>query len=51
MIERYKLRAHGFDVTFERRLTFSDDRRELKVSERIIGPKGEVTHALTLPLA
>jgi outer membrane lipoprotein-sorting protein len=50
LIERYKLRMHGIDLTFERRLTFSEDRRELKVSERIIGPNGEATHDLSLPL-
>jgi hypothetical protein len=51
LIERYKLRMHGVDLIFERRLTFSEDRSELKVSERIIGPTGEVTHDLSVPLA
>jgi hypothetical protein len=51
LVESYQLRVHGIDLTFERRLTFSEDRRELKVSERIIGPSGEVTHDLSVPLA
>jgi hypothetical protein len=52
LIERYKLRAHGIDLNFERRLTFSDSDapRELKVWERITGPKGEITRDLSLPL-
>jgi hypothetical protein len=51
LVERYKLRVHRVDLTFERRMTFSADRSELKVSERIIGPAGEDTHELSLPLA
>jgi len=50
LVERYKLSAHGAEFTFERRLIFSEDRRELKVSERIVGPNGDVTHDLSLPL-
>lgn len=50
LVERYKLRVHGIDLSFERRLTFSEDRRELMVSERITGPRGETTRDLTLPL-
>ncbi len=49
-VERCKLRVHGIDLSFERRLTFSEDRRELTVSERITGPQGEVSHDLLLPL-
>ena len=48
LIERYKLRVYGIDLTFERRLTFSEDRRELRVSERIIGTNGEATRDLSL---
>jgi hypothetical protein len=51
MIDTYKLKAHGLDLTFERRLTFSQDGRELTISERIIGPRGETTRDLTMPLA
>ena len=50
LIERYKLRVHGIDLSFERRLTFSEDRGEVKISERVTGPKGETTHDLTVPL-
>ncbi|HEY1753917.1 MAG TPA: hypothetical protein VGG72_00870 [Bryobacteraceae bacterium] len=40
LVQTYTLRMHGIDVTFERRLTFSEDRSELKVSETISGPAG-----------
>jgi len=36
LIDTYNLRAHG---------------RELTISERIIGPEGETTRDLTVPLA
>jgi outer membrane lipoprotein-sorting protein len=51
LVEQYELSAHGAEFTFERRLTFSEDRRELTVSETITGPTGEVTHDLSVPLA
>ncbi len=51
LIERYKLRMQGVDVTFERRLTFSEDRRELRISETIASAKGQTTHDFVLPLS
>jgi hypothetical protein len=51
LVEVYTLRAHGMDLTFERRITFSEDRRKLDVTERIVGPAGEAIHDLSLPLA
>jgi len=51
LIERSDIKMHDVDLIFERRLTLSEDRSELKVSERIIGPAGEVTHDLSVPLA
>ena len=51
LIERYKLRLHGADVTFERRLTFSEDRRELRISETIASAKGQTDHDFVLPLS
>jgi hypothetical protein len=51
LVERQRVRANGSIIGVERRLTLSEDRRELKISERIIGPKGEITRELLLPLA
>jgi outer membrane lipoprotein-sorting protein len=51
LVERYELSARGAGFTFERRLTFSEDRRELKVSETITGPTGDVKYDLSVPLA
>jgi hypothetical protein len=51
LIERDKLRLGGIDLTFERRLTFSEDRRELRVSERITGPTGQTQHDASIPVA
>jgi hypothetical protein len=51
LIERYKLRLQGVDVTFERRLTFSEDRRELRISETIAGSNGQTSHDFVLPLS
>jgi hypothetical protein len=51
LLQRSKLRLHGVNLTLERRLTFSEDRRELKVVETITGPKGEKTLDLSVPLA
>ena len=51
LIERYELRLHGVDVTFERRLTFSEGRRELRISETIASPEGQTTHDFVLPLS
>ena len=50
LIEREKLRTNGIDVTLERSLTFSEDGRELTVSERIVTPAGETVHEFTAPL-
>ncbi|MBV8842487.1 MAG: hypothetical protein JO307_06720 [Bryobacterales bacterium] len=51
LIERYNLRIHGMDLMFERRITFSDDRKEVRISERIAGPSGEAHGDFLLPLA
>jgi hypothetical protein len=44
LIERETLRANGMDLKLERRLKFSEDGRELTVSERIVTPAGETVH-------
>jgi hypothetical protein len=51
LIEQAKLRFHGFELTFERRLTLSGDRKELRIVERITGPKGETQRELSIPVA
>jgi hypothetical protein len=35
LIERSRLKLHGLELSFERRLTVSDDRKELRIVERI----------------
>lgn len=51
LIEQSKLRLHGFDLAFERRLTLSDDRKELRIVELITGPKGQTKRELSIPVA
>jgi hypothetical protein len=51
LIEQSKLKFYGLDLAFERRLTLSDDRRELRVVERIFGPKGQTERELSIPVA
>jgi hypothetical protein len=41
LVEHSKWKIRGFVLSFERRLTFSDDETELSIAERIIGPQGE----------
>ena len=49
-IQRHNLRLRGMDLSFERRLTFSEDGRELHIAERISGPKGQTQGDFTIPL-
>ncbi len=51
LTERYKLQIHGVELSIERRYTFSEDRRQLKIAEMATGPKGTTTHDFTLPWA
>lgn len=41
LVEHSKWKIRGVILSFERRLTFSDDESELSIAERIIGPQGE----------
>jgi outer membrane lipoprotein-sorting protein len=50
LIEHSKWRMRGMDLTFERRLTFSGDEKELNIAERIEGPGGEAGGSFKLPL-
>jgi len=40
LVENAGFKLRGMTLTFERRLSFSDDGAELRVDERITGPKG-----------
>jgi hypothetical protein len=50
LVEQLKLRLRGLDLIFERRLTFSEDGRELRIVERISGPEGQTEGVFTLPV-
>jgi hypothetical protein len=49
-VEQLKLRLRGLDLIFERRLTFSEDGRELRIVERIAGPEGQTEGEFTIPV-
>jgi hypothetical protein len=51
LLDRSKWKIRGMTLTFERRLTFSDDGKELDVAERIAGPQGEVQTSCKLPVS
>lgn len=50
LIERSKLNLNGVDLKFERRLTISEDRREVRLVERIDTPAGTTDREISLPL-
>jgi hypothetical protein len=50
LVEHSKWKIRGMTLSFERRLKFSADDKELHVAERITGPKGEVESSCSLPL-
>jgi hypothetical protein len=51
LTEHYKLQIHGVELSIERSYTFSEDRRQLKITEMATGPKGTTTHDFALPWA
>ena len=51
LIETSRLKLHGFNLAFERRLTISDDRREMRIVERVTTPAGTTEREISLPLA
>jgi len=51
LIDTSKLRLHGLNLTFERRLTLSDDRRQMHVVERITSPAGQSAREFSIPVA
>jgi outer membrane lipoprotein-sorting protein len=48
-VERSNLRLRGVGLTFERRIVFSEDQKEIRVRERIPGPNGNVEHDFVIP--
>ena len=50
LVEHSRWKLRGVTLTFDRRLTFSSDKKELQIAERASGPAGEVRHDSTLPL-
>lgn len=48
-VEECRLKLRGFDFTFERRMTFSEDLKELRVAEKIYGPRGQAEHGFSVP--
>lgn len=51
LIQRSKLTFFGREITMERRWKLSEDQSELRVSEKIEGPKGPIEREFTIPLA
>jgi hypothetical protein len=50
LVERSQLTFDGVRISFERRLTLSPDRTELRIVERIEGPAGPIERDFTIPL-
>jgi hypothetical protein len=50
LVEHSKWKIRGIILTFERRLTFSDDESELNIGERIIGTEGEAEGSFKVSL-
>jgi hypothetical protein len=50
LVEHSTWKLHEMTLTFERRLTFSADEKQLRVDEKISGPKGVVETSSRLPV-
>ncbi|HUB83964.1 MAG TPA: hypothetical protein VMB03_34450 [Bryobacteraceae bacterium] len=50
LVEHSKWKLRGLNVTFERRLTFSNGENELRIEEHATGPGGESGASYNLPL-
>ena len=50
LVDRSRWKLLGMLLTFERRLTFSEDGADLRVAERVTSPKGEAETSCTLPV-
>ena len=51
LIERSKLTFFDYEITIERRFSLMEDKREMRVQERIENPKGPIEREFTIPLA
>jgi hypothetical protein len=49
-VEQSRWTFRGHAITFERRWTLSENGMEVCVSERIVGPKGEQTRTVSIPV-
>lgn len=50
-VERSEWTFCGNEIIFERGWTLSDDRAEVRISEQILGPKGPIERAVSIPVA
>jgi hypothetical protein len=50
-VEQSRWTFRGHEITFERRWQLSDDGKEVCVSERIVGPKGEQKRTVSIPVS
>jgi outer membrane lipoprotein-sorting protein len=50
LVDDAQWKIRGVTVSFERRLTFSTDEKELHIDERVRGPKGDAESSWSLPL-
>jgi hypothetical protein len=50
LVEQSRLKMRGLLLEFERRVSFSADETELRVGERISGPKGTVDGEFVVPI-
>ncbi len=50
-VQRGKLRLQGVELVFERRISFSESAKEIRITECITGPSGRAEHEFRLPLA
>jgi len=51
LVEHGKWKMRGIELALERRFTFSEDEKELTVTEKITGPKGAAEMSCRLPVA
>ena len=49
-VEHSKWKIRGMALTFERRLAFSADGKQLRAAERITDPRGEVESSCSVPM-
>jgi hypothetical protein len=51
LIETTRMKFDSFSLSFERRLTFAEDRKSVEVRERVNGPGGTAACDLSIPLS